>query len=129
MLSVTDRKTLVITIDSVARYDAEFGSIIYPLQKLRARSSKVSWKVTYAGVKSSSPIADSDVHETAVTAEAVVALSVGGSTRENHAEASGRDELGAILNAVLAALKPMLQVEIGEKVVVEDPEVESRILY
>lgn len=128
MLSVSDRKTLVITIDSVAQYDAQFGSIVYPLQKLRERSSSVSWKVMYAATKTSALKADSEAQDTLVTAEAVVALNIGGSFRENHAEASGLDELSAILNAVLAALRPMLQVELGEKVVVADPEVETRIL-
>lgn len=63
-------------------------------------------------------------HSTAgsVHATAWVELITSGARRQNMGEATGVDEEDVVLRAVLEALNPLLQVELGNKVVVTDPE-------
>lgn len=114
MHSVSDRKNLVAAIDELARYDSLDGPIIWSLSELRRRREDVRWRILYVEVRDSTP--------GCIKATAWVELSTSGIRRQNLGEASGVDGGEAALRAVLEALNPLLQVELGTKVVVEDPE-------
>ncbi|MGY0635122.1 hypothetical protein [Luteimonas sp. A478] len=120
MLSVTDKKSLAALINGIGRFDAQCESIVYLLQKLQQKAGDVRWSIHYAAPLETP--ANPDGAGCTAKAEALVELTTANWQRRNHAEAEGFDESDAMLQSILTALLPLLQIALGGKVFAEDPE-------
>lgn len=113
MFNLTDRKDLVATINEVATFDESEGSFLSSLQDVRRQHVGARWAILYLEFDDSDPAA--------LLATALVELRASGIRRMNMAKATGVGETEAALGAVLKALNPLLQVELGTKMIVDDP--------
>ena len=118
MLSITDRDSLVSTIDALAKGGEDETSVVELLQRLR-RSRAVAWCILLADCTHLEH--DDKQPRQQLQAHALVELTFGSQRLRHMAKAEGSEGMQAVIQlAVVEALKALLVVALGDHLPSED---------